>query len=44
MIELRHITKTYGKKHNQFTALSDINLTIPEGASVWANPARVNPP
>ena len=34
MIELRHITKTYGKKHNQFTALSDINLTIPEGASV----------
>ena len=34
MIELRHITKTYGKKHNQFTALSDINLTIPGGASV----------
>lgn len=28
MIELRHITKTYGKKHNQFTALNDINLTI----------------
>ena len=34
MIELRHITKTYGKKHNQFTALNDINLTIPGGASV----------
>ena len=34
MIELRHITKTYGKKHNQFKALNDINLTIPGGASV----------
>ena len=34
MIELRHITKTYGKKHNQFTALRDITFTIPEGASV----------
>ena len=34
MIELRHITKTYGKKHNKFTALRDITLTIPESASV----------
>lgn len=34
MIELRHVTKTYGKKHNTFKALDDINLVIPDGASV----------
>ncbi len=34
MIEVKHVTKTYGKKHNLFTALDDINLAIPEGASV----------
>lgn len=34
MIEVKHITKTYGKKHNVFTALKDVSLTIPDGASV----------
>ena len=34
MIEVKHITKTYGKKHNAFTALSDASFTIPDGASV----------
>ena len=34
MIELKHVTKTYGKKQNTFTALKDISLTIPDGASV----------
>lgn len=34
MIELQHVTKTYGKKHNVFTALHDITLAIPDGASV----------
>lgn len=34
MIEVRNITKTYGKKHNLFTALDDVSLTIPDGASV----------
>jgi putative ABC transport system ATP-binding protein len=34
MIELRHVTKTYGKKQNVFIALNDINFTIPDGASV----------
>lgn len=34
MIEVRGISKTYGKKHNAFAALKDINLTIPDGASV----------
>lgn len=34
MIELRNVTKTYGKKHNVFTALDDINFEIPSGASV----------
>ena len=34
MIELRHVTKRYGKKHNVFTALKDISLTIPDGVSV----------
>lgn len=34
MIDVRHITKTYGKKHNLFKALEDVTFTIPDGASV----------
>ena len=34
MIEVTHLTKTYGKKHNIFTALEDVSFTIPDGASV----------
>ena len=34
MIEVRSITKTYGKKKNLFTALDDVNLTINNGESV----------
>lgn len=34
MIELKQVTKTYGKKQNAFRALDDINLMIPDGASV----------
>lgn len=34
MIEIRHVTKTYGKKQNAFKALEDISFTIPDGASL----------
>ena len=34
MIEVNHITKTYGKKQNAFTALSDATFSIPDGMSV----------
>lgn len=34
MIEVKHVTKTYGKKQAVFTALDDVNFTIPDGASV----------
>lgn len=34
MIEVKNVTKTYGKKQNVFKALDDINLSVPEGASV----------
>lgn len=34
MIEVRGVTKTYGKKNNLFTALDDITFTIPDGTSV----------
>jgi len=34
MIEVKNITKTYGKKHTIFTALDDISFTIPDGATV----------
>lgn len=34
MIEVKNVTKTFGKKLNTFTALANINLTIPDGASV----------
>ena len=34
MIELKDVTKIYGKKKNQFTALKNVSLHIPMGASV----------
>ena len=34
MIQVNHVTKTYGKKQNQFTALHDVSFEIPDGASV----------
>lgn len=34
MIEVKSITKTYGKKQNAFRALDNVSLTIPDGASV----------
>lgn len=34
MIEIKHVTKTYGKKHSAFTALDDVSFSIPDGASV----------
>jgi putative ABC transport system ATP-binding protein len=34
MIEVKNVTKTYGKKQNVFTALDNVSLTIPDGASV----------
>ncbi len=34
MIEVKQVTKTYGKKQNAFTALDNVSFTIPDGASV----------
>lgn len=34
MIRVEHVTKTYGKKDNLFTALSDVSFSIPTGTSV----------
>lgn len=34
MIEVKHVTKTYGKKQSAFTALKDVSFTVPDGASV----------
>lgn len=34
MIEVKNVTKTYGKKQNSFVALKDISFEIPDGASV----------
>lgn len=34
MIEVRGVSKSYGKKNNLFKALDGINFSIPEGASV----------
>ncbi len=34
MIEVRRVTKTYGKKQNAFKALDDVSFVIPDGASV----------
>lgn len=34
MIEVKNVTKTYGKKDNAFCALHDVSFQIPDGASV----------
>lgn len=34
MIEVKNISKTYGKRHTSFTALDNVSFTIPNGASV----------
>lgn len=34
MIDVRHVTKTYGKKGNMLTALADISFSVPDGSSV----------
>lgn len=34
MIEVKNVSKTYGKKQNSFTALHDVSFEIPDGASV----------
>ena len=34
MIEVKHITKTYGGKKSAFVALDDVNIEIADGASV----------
>lgn len=34
MIEVKQVTKTYGKKQHEFRALKNISFTIPDGASV----------
>ena len=34
MIEIKDLTKTYGKKSSAFKALDDVSFTIPDGASV----------
>jgi len=34
VIEVKHISKVYGKKKTAFDALKDVNFTIPDGASV----------
>jgi len=33
-IEIKGVTKTYGKKKNTFTALKDITFSIPDGVTV----------
>ena len=34
MIEVKNISKSYGKKASEFRALDDVTLTINKGASV----------
>lgn len=34
MIEVKNVTKTYGKKQSTFKALDDVSFSIPSGASV----------
>lgn len=34
MIEVKNVTKTYGKKQSIFTALDDVSFQVPDGASV----------
>lgn len=33
-IEINNVTKTYGKKKNTFTALEDVQFTVPDGVTV----------
>src|SRR5690606_35124262 len=33
-IEIKNVTKTYGKKQSAFKALDDVSFSIPDGASV----------
>src|SRR2546423_1014471 len=34
MIEVKNVTKVYGKKQSSFTALKDVTFKIPEGSTV----------
>jgi len=34
MIQVKHVTKTYGKKQNAFLALDDVSFSIPTGTTV----------
>ncbi len=34
MIEVKNVSKTYGKKENSFSALSDVSFTVPNGSTV----------
>jgi len=34
MIEVKNVTKTYGKKDSHFTALDNVSFSIPEGSTV----------
>lgn len=34
MIEVRDVTKSYGKKQNAFVALKDVSFAVPDGATV----------
>ena len=34
MIEVKNVSKTYGKKKQLFQALKNVTFTIPDGASV----------
>lgn len=34
MIEVKNVTKTYGKKRNTFTALDNVSFSVPEGSTV----------
>lgn len=34
MIEVKNITKTYGRKNNKFRALSNVSFSVPDGAIV----------
>ena len=44
MIEVKNITKIYGKKKSAFTALDDVNLDIREGSmvAILVNPAAAS--
>lgn len=34
MIEIKNVTKVYGKKQSSFTALNDVSFAVPDGATV----------